>query len=61
MTTYNLLPNYRKADILRKEAIKANRKEYQAFANQKLEQYNIGLISADEYYTAVTNAKLLVS
>ena len=60
MTTYNLLPNFRKSDMARKEALKAKRKEYQAFANKKLEQYNVGLISADEYYVAVANAKLLV-
>ena len=56
--SYNMNPAYRRANQ-DKQAL-ALKSPFKMFAKETLEKYNNGLISADEYYKAIADAKLLM-
>lgn len=56
--SYNMNPAYRRA-TQDKQAL-ALKSPFKMFAKETLEKYNNGLISADEYYKAIADAKLLM-
>ena len=55
--SYSMNPNLRRA-VLNKQA-QDRKSPYKMFCKEKLEQYNCGLITSDEYYKAIADAKLL--
>lgn len=56
--SYNMNPAMRRATQDKQAADKKS--PFKLFCKETLEQYNNGLISADEYYKAVADAKLLM-
>lgn len=60
MTTYNQSWSYRNKDLNKKAQNEAKKANYKEFMKEKLSQYNTGLISAEEYYEAERNARILM-
>lgn len=60
MTTYNQSWSYRNKDLNKRASLESKKAGYKKYVDEKLEQYNVGLISADEYYEAVRSAKILM-
>ena len=58
--TFNKAPYYRQAELAKVAARKQAKAKYTAYMKEKLAQFNVGLISADEYYEAERSARILL-
>lgn len=56
--SYNLNPNLRRAS--QDKQAQEKKSPFKLFCKETLAKYNSGLISADEYYKCISDAKLLL-